>query len=160
MRERPTTGSPVSGSSKSCRLRPVFAFAMARTGTKNACKINTILPAFLPNLVFEVRNPWRRGELNPCPKTTQVAASTCLVWCFVVETRGDHRQPPRVSNRLCLASRPTVESGSKPAVFRLTRHGQRAIPRSPFIRRPYEPGRQSRLGLQHRCWQLLNCSND
>jgi hypothetical protein len=31
--------------------------------------------------------------------------------------------------------------------------------RSPLIRRPYEPGRQSRLGLQHRCWQLMCCSS-
>ena len=25
----------------------------------------------------------------------------------------------------------------------------------PFIRQPYEPERQSRPGLQHRCWQLM-----
>src|SRR5258705_8443095 len=75
---------------------------------------------------------WRRGELTPCPKTTQVAASTCLVWCFVVETRGDHRQPPRVSNRLCLASRPTVESKSQPAILRPSRHRLRGVPRRAF----------------------------
>ena len=104
---------------------------------------------------FSALTQWRRGELNPRPETAQMAASTCLVWCFDVATRVDHRQPPRATNRLRLAPRPTVESRGQPAVLQPTRHRLRIVLRLPFIRQPYEPGRQSRLGLQHRCWQLM-----
>jgi hypothetical protein len=38
------------------------------------------------------------------------------------------------------------------------RHRHRIVPRSPLIRRPYEPGQQSQPGLQHHCWQLMFCS--
>src|SRR5688572_27134340 len=75
---------------------------------------------------------WRRGELNPRPETTQMAASTCLFGVLNLGLFDGHQHPSKSPSRLYLADGPTSESVSQPAVLRPVRHRLRAVPRRAF----------------------------
>ncbi len=119
-----------------------------------SCFAYFFLLATAPPLISLWRK-WRRRESNPRPETTQMAASTRLASSFVLGPPGDHeaasgRNIPSLSH---LSTNSRIERPAR--VFRPMCCGHHTVPRSPVIRRPYEPGRQSQPGLQHRCWQLL-----
>ena len=77
---------------------------------------------------------------------------------FDLDISGGHRQPPPASSRLCLIRGSTAESTNQPTDCGRRVVGYASCRGHLIIRRPYEPERQSRPGLQHRCWQLMFCS--
>ncbi len=117
-----------------------------------------VLSAFSPLLSpfkFCRRQKWSRRELNPRPETTQMAASTCLAFWFNLDPTGDQRAASDwiMPSESYLSTNGRMDRPAR--VLRPMCCGHHTVPRLPLIRQPLQPGRQSRLGLQHRCWQLL-----
>ena len=105
-------------------------------------------------LIFAFGENWRRGELNPRPEITRMAASTCLVG-VLISALPANADILRRSPVVCFS--PADQRPNRQASPHFASDASRATHRDEvaLFRQPYEPGRQSQPGLQHHCWQLM-----
>ena len=112
----------------------------------------------MAKLHYPQKNQVEAGGIEPPSRDNSNGGLYMLIWCFNLDPRGGHQHSPQASSRLVLADGSTTESIPYPAFCGQPDAGFRLYRGYLIIRQPYEPGRQSRLGLQQCCWQLRICS--